>query len=92
MWQIAIMIKTQIQVPDELYKKAKEIAKAKEWSLAEVFRRGLEYMASTYPTEPVKDWKLPVIEDRGLKPRTIEDLNAIIDADREDQALSKLSK
>jgi hypothetical protein len=60
------MIKTQIQVPDELYKKAKEIAKAKEWSMAEVFCRGLEYMARTYPVKPAEDWTLPVIDGRGF--------------------------
>ena len=84
------MIKTQIQVPDELYKKAKEIAKAKEWSLAEVFRRGLEYMASTYPTEPVKNWKLPVIDCDDDQPvMTIEELNEIIAQDRDEYTISK---
>lgn len=85
------MIKTQIQVPDELYKKAKEIAKAKEWSLAEVFRRGLEYMATTYPTKPVENWKLPVIECDDDQPViTIDELNEIITKDREEYLISKL--
>ena len=54
------MIKTQIQVPDELYRKAKELAEAKEWSLAEVFRRGLEYMTRVNQIEGVRrDWELP---------------------------------
>ena len=54
------MIKTQVQIPDELYRKAKAIAKAKEWSLAEVFRRGLEYMARTHPVDEVsEEWELP---------------------------------
>ena len=30
------MIKTQVQLPDELYYKAKAIAEQREWSLAEV--------------------------------------------------------
>lgn len=56
-WQFAIMIKTQVQIPDELYKKAKALAKAKEWSLAEVFRRGLEYMTSVNdPAAMNQDW------------------------------------
>lgn len=42
------MIKTQVQIPDELYHKAKAVAKAREWSLAEVFRRGLEYMTRVH--------------------------------------------
>jgi hypothetical protein len=90
------MIKTQIQVPDELYKKAKEIAKAKEWSLAEVFRRGLEYMASTHVDNPtgksVEVWTLPIIEGRGYKAKTLEELNSIIDEDREGHLLAKLGK
>ncbi|MFC7337999.1 hypothetical protein ACFQY0_12475 [Haloferula chungangensis] len=43
------MIKTQVQIPDELYRKAKQIAKEREWSLAEVMRRGLEYMTQACP-------------------------------------------
>ncbi|MFV1995798.1 MAG: hypothetical protein ACC661_10210 [Verrucomicrobiales bacterium] len=57
------MVKTQVQIPDELYRKAKAIAKAREWSLAEVFRRGLEYMARTNPVDEVDaangEWELP---------------------------------
>ncbi len=86
------MIKTQVQVPDELYKKAKEIANAKEWSLAEVFRRGLEYMARTHQPDSGKEWKLPVIDcdDDLVSTMTGDDLNAIIAEEREDYVLSKL--
>ena len=85
------MIKTQVQVPDELYKKAKEIAKAKEWSLAEVFRRGLEYMARTHQPDSGKEWKLPVIDcgNEESPMITAEDLNAIIEKDREEYILAK---
>jgi len=56
------MTKTQITVSDELYAQAKEIAKAREWSLAEVFRRGLEYMVRTHSElEADSKWELPVI-------------------------------
>jgi hypothetical protein len=58
------MIKTQVQVPDELYRKAKALAKAKEWSLAEVFRRGLEYITTVNDPDRVeKNWKLPVLKE-----------------------------
>jgi hypothetical protein len=62
MWQIAIMTKTQVSIPDELYEKARAIAKAKEWSLAEVFRRGLEHMAMVHKAAiaPV-EWEFPEI-------------------------------
>ena len=36
------MIKTQVQIPDELFRRAKEVAARKEWSFAEIVRRGLE--------------------------------------------------
>jgi len=56
------MIKTQVQIPDELYRKAKAVAKAREWSLAEVFRRGLEYITSVTPVEALDaEWELPVL-------------------------------
>ncbi len=43
------MIRTQIQLPDELYREAKRIAAEQEISLAEVLRRGLEHMLRIYP-------------------------------------------
>lgn len=63
------MIKTQIQLPDELYHTAKAIAEQREWSLAEVVRRGIEYMARAYPPrEPDKNWKLPVLQAEHFRP------------------------
>jgi hypothetical protein len=55
------MVKTQVQIPDELFKKAKQVAASKEWSFAEVVRRGLEYMTQTNPPQKVKGkkWKVP---------------------------------
>lgn len=48
-WYIAIMIKTQVQLPDDLYNEAKRVAREREMSLAEVVRRGIEYMSMVYP-------------------------------------------
>jgi hypothetical protein len=57
------MIKTQVQLPDELYRVAKAIAEQREWSLAEVVRRGLEHMAVAYPVaKEVGGWTLPVLK------------------------------
>lgn len=55
------MIKTQIQLPDALYREAKRVAEEREMSLAEVVRRGLEYITQAYPALAGKkeDWKLP---------------------------------
>jgi hypothetical protein len=40
------MTRTQIQLPDELYQRAKAFAAQRELSLAEVTRRGLELFLS----------------------------------------------
>src|SRR5262245_14882974 len=41
-WQISIVIKTQVQIPDDLYRKVKRVAEEYEMSFAEVVRRSLE--------------------------------------------------
>ncbi len=54
------MIRTQIQLPDTLYNRAREIAKNSEISLAELCRRGLEYIISVSPSDTTPDaWELP---------------------------------
>jgi hypothetical protein len=55
------MIKTQVQIPDELYHKAKRLAEEREWSFAEVMRRGLEYMTRTHPPLAGGCPELPVL-------------------------------
>ncbi len=55
------MVKTQVQIPDELYRKAKQIAKEREWSLAEVMRRGLEYMTRACPPASAEHFSLPIL-------------------------------
>jgi hypothetical protein len=63
------MKRTQVQIPDWLFAAAHQLAEAKEISLAELVRRGLEYMLSVSPTvEPkVGEWTLP--EPRDLQSR-----------------------
>jgi len=43
------MVKTQIQLPDDLYREAKRVAREREISFAEVVRRGVEYITRVYP-------------------------------------------
>jgi len=43
------MIKTQIQLPDDLYHDLKRLAGEKEWSLAETMRRSAEEFLARYP-------------------------------------------
>jgi hypothetical protein len=53
--------KTQIQLPNEVYRRAKRLAEKREISMAELIRRGLELILSQYP-EPDQvrdDWRLP---------------------------------
>ena len=76
------MIKTQVQIPDELYHKAKMLAKQKEWSFAEVMRRGLEYMTATNLTFPSDlPWELPVL--KGGKSVTMSDIDSAIAEERD---------
>lgn len=82
------MIKTQVQLPDKLYYKAKAIAEQREWSLAEVVRRGIEYMALAYPVKAsAKPWALPVLKSGDFRPNFDQlDLKALSASDelRED--------
>lgn len=52
------MIKTQIQLPDDLYREAKRVAADYEMSFAEVVRRSLERALPAYPPKS-KDWQPP---------------------------------
>ena len=58
------MVRTQIQLPDHLYTKAKRIADERELSLAELVRRGLELLIAQFPDAPTAAgaWSLPVAE------------------------------
>ena len=64
------MIKTQVQIPNELFEKAKQVAASKEWSFAEIVRRGLEQMVLRFPNGAARQsagtWRLPSAVDLGL--------------------------
>ena len=65
-----MMVRTQIQLPDEMYKNLKRLARSHEMTLAELLRRGCEYILSVY--KPADDrtatWSLPKPRTLGLKP------------------------
>lgn len=73
------MTKTQIQVPEELYREIKSFAQAREWSLAETFRRGAELLLEVYdghPSPPDEPWSPPVSDEvgwQGLSPEESRD-------------------
>lgn len=62
------MIKTQIQIPDHLYREAKRIATEYEMSFADVVRRGLERVVPSFPPRPAEGepGTLPTL-DLGLR-------------------------
>lgn len=62
------MIKTQIQIPDHLYREAKRIAAEYEMSFADVVRRGLERVVSSFPARETSGgtWAMPTL-DLGLR-------------------------
>jgi hypothetical protein len=63
------MVRTQIQLPDELYARAKRYAEAREISLAELVRRGVERFLDEFPPpEAVEEaWQLPRVDLGGIE-------------------------
>jgi|694.fasta_scaffold103148_1 hypothetical protein len=61
------MIKTQIQLPDALYRQLKNLASDREWSLAETLRRSAEMFLATQPASGKRlgAWKLPAARHGG---------------------------
>ena len=77
-----VMIRTQIQLPDDLYRRAKQVAQQREISLAEMTRRGLElFLARLGPsTVPPDGWQLPTVAGGGIRV-PLESLHDIAAAD-----------
>ena len=76
LWYSAIMTKTQIQLPDQLYREAKRVARERELSLAEVIRRGVEYITNAYPPlegTQCEAWKPPAAKHLGPFLAPVED-------------------
>lgn len=74
------MVRTQIQLPDEVHARAKRFCKAREMSLAELARRGVEMVLDAYPAlqDTPAAWEVPVAPRslgwRGLDDRQLKDL------------------
>jgi hypothetical protein len=72
------MTKTQIQVPEELFREIRSFAKAREWSLAETFRRGAELLLEVYAGQvpPAGSaWSPPVSATVGWKGMSAKQLH-----------------
>jgi hypothetical protein len=63
------MTRTQIQLPDETLARARQVCEAREISLAELARRGLEYILSVYApaTDATLEWQPPKPRKLGWK-------------------------
>ena len=63
------MTRTQIQLPDDTFARAKKVCEAREISFAELARRGLEYILSVYAPEPYTkgEWHPPQPRKLGWK-------------------------
>ena len=61
--------RTQIQLPDDTFARAKKLCEAREISLAELARRGIEYILSVYAPEPDanREWQPPKPRNLGWK-------------------------
>jgi hypothetical protein len=69
------MIKAQIQIPDDLYREAERVARERQIPLAEVVRRGLEYIVLAYPpVPPVRSaWSPPLPRSLGRFQAPVDD-------------------
>ena len=63
------MTRTQIQLPDDTFARAKKLCEAREISLAELARRGIEYILSVYAPESDanSNWQPPAPRRLGWK-------------------------
>jgi hypothetical protein len=60
------MTRTQIQLPEPLFQQIKRIASARDWSVAEFIRRGMEAYVKTIPETEIKQgWEMPVLRGSG---------------------------
>jgi hypothetical protein len=71
------MTRTQIQLPDEVYARAKRLCREREISLAELARRGIEHILNVYaPADTPKGWAPPKPKILGFRNLDDEALKA----------------
>lgn len=88
------MIKTQIQLPDELYRRVKAFAASREWSLAETMRRGVESFLDRYPEEnrrACNEWEVPSSERVGWKGLNAAQLRDVVHGEMDRHSGEKAS-
>jgi hypothetical protein len=54
----------QVHLPDPLYRRLKQVAAQRDWSLAEVVRRAVEQYVERFPQDAPSDggWEFPTID------------------------------
>jgi hypothetical protein len=74
--QFVGMTRTQIQLPDDTYARAKKLCEAREISLAELARRGIEYILSVYDPglDANREWHPPTPRKLGWKGLSDEEI------------------
>jgi hypothetical protein len=72
------VVRTQIQLPDDLYARAKKLCESREISFAEIARRGIEYILSVYAAQPgsLEEWQPPKPRRLGWKGLTEAEIKA----------------
>ena len=88
------MTRTQIQLPDETFARAKKLCEAREISLAELARRGIEYILSVYASEPdaKREWQPPRPRKLGWKGLSEADLKFEAQMTGSESALTRRRK
>ena len=63
------MTRTQIQLPDDVYERARKVCESREISMAELARRGFEYILSVYApdSDAKREWQIPKPRNLGWK-------------------------
>ena len=82
------MVRTQIQLPDEVYARAKKVCETREIPLAELARRGIEYILGVYApeTDMSREWLPPTPRSLGWKGLSDEEIKAESQRTRVDEA------
>ncbi len=77
------MVRTQIQIPDALYRRLKTYAKTREWTLAETLRRGAEILLDTSPRNPTEagTWMPPKPRNLGCRSLNNDELKHLAQDD-----------
>ena len=65
-YNIDIMLRTQIQLPAPLFNQLRQIAEQREWSVAELVRRGMEaYVQTCQISSSTAPWVMPLLRGSG---------------------------